>query len=41
MENIKSKGKGEKVGADAFKDQKVESIMQAKDFQSVFKHKCN
>ena len=41
MENIKSKGKGEKVGADAIKDQKVESIMKGKDFQSVFKHKCN
>ena len=41
MENIKLKVKGEKTGADAINDQKVESIMQAKDIQSVFKHKCN
>ena len=36
MENIKLKVKGEKTGADAINDQKVESIMQAKDIQSVF-----
>ena len=41
MENIMSRGKGKKTGADTIKDQKVESIMQAQDFQSVFKHKCN
>ena len=41
MENIKSKVKGKKPAADAIKDQKVESIIQTKDFQSVFKHKCN
>ena len=41
MENIKLKLKGKRFGADAFKDQKVESIMKGKDFQSVFKHKCN
>ena len=39
MESKKTKGKWKKPGADAFKDQKVESITQTKDFQSVFKHK--
>ena len=41
MENKESKGKGEKTGTDAFKDQKVELIIQTKDFKSIFKHKCN
>ena len=39
MENIESTGEGEKTGADAINDQKVESIILSKDFQSVFKHK--
>ena len=41
MENIKSTGKGEKTGADAINDQKVESIIQTIDFKLVFKYKCN
>ena len=41
MENKESKGKGEKTEADAINDQKVESIIQTKDFKSVFKLKCN
>ena len=41
MEIKKFNIKSEKHSADAIKGQKLESIMQTKDFQSVFKHKCN
>ena len=38
MENIKSKGKSEKTCADAFKDQKVESIIHT---QKIFNQYLN
>ena len=41
MENIESNHQSEKLDVDNIEGQKVESIMQTKDFQLLYKHKCN
>ena len=41
MENIEPNDQSNELDVDAIKGQKVESIMQNKDIQSLFKHKCN